>query len=277
MQVICLHAKEDIEDLLRRNVYLHLYALGDLDDFFWPYTTWYALSDGRRLGQVALLYTGAALPVLLGLADKPLDEMRALLRGILHLLPRRLYAHLSHNLTTVFEEDYHVDSHGPHYKMALMDRSCVQHVDTSSAVHLSTQDLPQLETLYRESYPGNSFDARMLETGLFYGVREGPDLVCAAGVHVYSPLYRVAALGNVTTHPRARGKGWATVASARVCQALMSTVDHIGLNVKADNRSALACYERLGFQRIAEYEECFLELKHVYGSIRPQGDQDISM
>lgn len=271
MQAICLHAKEPIEDLLRRNVYLHLYALGDLDDFFWPYTTWYALRDGRHLHQVALVYTGASLPVLLGLCDEPLDEMRALLRGILHLLPRRLYAHLSGDLATLFEDDYRVASHGAHYKMALVDRSRLGRVDTSAAVHLSARDLPRLEKLYRESYPANSFDGRMLETGYYYGLREGPDLVSAAGVHVYSSNYRVAALGNITTHPRARGKGWATAASARLCQALLQTVDHIGLNVKADNRSALACYERLGFQRVAEYEECFLELKHVRRPVRFQG------
>ncbi|MEJ7708630.1 MAG: hypothetical protein WKF84_01940 [Pyrinomonadaceae bacterium] len=35
MRIVCLHSKVEIERLLRRNLYLHLYALGDLDDFFW--------------------------------------------------------------------------------------------------------------------------------------------------------------------------------------------------------------------------------------------------
>ena len=37
------------------------------------------------------------------------------------------------------------------------------------------------------------------------------------------------------------------------------TVDHIGLNVKADNAPALACYRRLGFEVAAEYGEFMVE------------------
>jgi ribosomal protein S18 acetylase RimI-like enzyme len=36
-------------------------------------------------------------------------------------------------------------------------------------------------------------------------------------------------------------------------------VEHIGLNVKADNLSAIRCYRRLGFERAAVYQECLLE------------------
>jgi hypothetical protein len=44
-----LHDKATIERVLRRNVYLHLYSIGDLDDFFWPYTVWYATADGAEI------------------------------------------------------------------------------------------------------------------------------------------------------------------------------------------------------------------------------------
>jgi hypothetical protein len=36
----------EIEAFLRRDVFLNIYAIGDLDDFFRPFTTWYALRDG---------------------------------------------------------------------------------------------------------------------------------------------------------------------------------------------------------------------------------------
>jgi len=42
---------------------------------------------------------------------------------------------------------------------------------------------------------------------------------------------------------------------------LLREVDHVGLNVKADNASAIASYVRLGFERIAAYEEFSLKLK----------------
>ena len=121
----------------------------------------------------------------------------------------------------------------------------------------------ELEALYNVSYPGNWFDPRMLETGCYYGIRNGRSLVCVAGIHVYSPRYRVAVLGNVTTHPDFRGRGLGTAACAILCKELLREVDHVGLNVKADNSSAIACYERLGFERIATYEEYSLELKGI--------------
>ena len=32
---------QKIEEYLRKDVYLHIYGIGDLDEFFRPYTTWY--------------------------------------------------------------------------------------------------------------------------------------------------------------------------------------------------------------------------------------------
>src|SRR5437870_2606172 len=122
MKALCLHSQQEIEKFLRHNTFLHIYAIGDLDDFFWPYTTWYALRDPQlqHITQLALFYTGTSLPVLLGITEEP-DIMRELLQSILYLLPKRFYTHLSGDLASVFAHDYHIQSHGPHYKMALVD------------------------------------------------------------------------------------------------------------------------------------------------------------
>jgi len=40
-----------------------------------------------------------------------------------------------------------------------------------------------------------------------------------------------------------------------LCVRLRRTVDHIGLNVKADNAAAIRLYEGLGFEVVAEYLE----------------------
>src|SRR5262249_21249929 len=110
--------------------------------------------------------------------------------------------------------------------------------------------------------PANWFVPRMLETGFYFGMRLSGTLVSVAGVHVYSQEYKVAALGNITTRPEVRGQGLATAATARLCQELLRAgIDCIGLNVNADNRSAVACYRKLGFQRWADYGEYTLELK----------------
>lgn len=261
MATVCLHDKQLIEAILRGNTYLHLYEIGDLDDFFWQYTTWYALKEQQRITLVALLYSGVGLPVLLGITEEPGDKMRALLSSMNHLLPRRFYAHLSEGIASVFAHDYQIESHGIHYKMALLDKAPLDTVDDAGVVPLTVADLPDLEALYRASYPGNSFDPRMLETGRYYGMRDGRTIVSVAGIHVYSPRYRVAVVGNVTTRPDFRGQGLGTAVCARLCKELLREVDHVGLNVKADNASAIASYVRLGFERIATYEEFSLKLK----------------
>lgn len=260
MEVICLHAQQEIEQVLRRNTFLHLYALGDLDDFFWRYTTWYALE--QQVEQVVLLYSEPTLPVLLATAEEPSVSLDVLLRGMLHLLPRRFYAHLTRSAAGAIASAYRMQSYGVHYKMALLDTSPLVTVDTTSAVQLLVSDLPEVEEFYSVSYPGNWFDPRMLETGHYYGIRCNGRLVSIAGVHVYSARYRVATLGNVVTHPAARGQGMATVVCAKLCQELLRTVEHIGLNVRADNASAIACYKRLGFESIATYEEFECEAKN---------------
>ncbi|MFD0788427.1 GNAT family N-acetyltransferase, partial [Micromonospora azadirachtae] len=144
-----------------------------------------------------------------------------------------------------------------HLKMALTDPARLDRV-TPVGRPLSVADLPQLHALYAEAYPGNWFDPRMLRTGQYVGVHDGGALVAVAGVHVWSPAYRVAALGNVTTHPRVRGRGLGTAVVAALCHRLRDSVEHVTLNVRADNGTAVRLYERLGFTRVADYGEYIL-------------------
>ncbi len=99
----------------------------------------------------------------------------------------------------------------------------------------------------------------MLSLGKYIGWRESGELVSAAGVHVYSAHYRVAALGNITTHPDHRNQGFARAVTARLCQELAREVDFIGLNVKCENQPALHLYQALGFEIAAKYGEFTLK------------------
>jgi len=74
-------------------------------------------------------------------------------------------------------------------------------------------------------------------------------------------VYRVAALGNITTHPDHRGKGLGRSVTAKLCTSLCEDVDHIGLNVKMDNRLAVSLYRSLGFEVIASYGEYMVEAR----------------
>lgn len=259
MGVRSVHDRDELAALLRRDPALYAYQLGDLDDFFWPYTSWYALGDA-----VALLYHGGPLPTLLAFgptgatgdpgAAGPDGPQNALLGDLRRLLPPRFHAHLSPGLDTALAPDFHATPAVPHHKLALTAAERLDGVAAAGTV-LTDADLPALTRLYAVAYPGNWFDRRMLATGQYIGVRRDGDLVAVAGVHVWSPTYRVAALGNVTTHPAHRGRGLATAAVAGLCRRLLTTVDHISLNVHAGNASAIGVYTRLGFTPVARYGE----------------------
>ncbi|OHB68701.1 MAG: hypothetical protein A2Y77_17045 [Planctomycetes bacterium RBG_13_62_9] len=161
MGITHLTDRTTIEAFLRRNPELHIYSLGDLDDFFWPYTTWYGWEEDAQLRDIALVYKGQPSATVVGISARP-ATMRKLLRAITPLLPQRFYAHLSPGMERVFEGTHQLDSHGPHHKMALHDRSCVLGTDCSQAVRLTHRDLDDLLRLYDESYPANWFDPRRL-------------------------------------------------------------------------------------------------------------------
>ena len=80
-----------------------------------------------------------------------------------------------------------------------------------------------------------------------------------AGVHVLSREYRVAARGNITTHPDFRDQGFATAATAGLCTRVLDHVDLIGLNVRTDNRAAVHAYQKIGFEIVASYNEWNME------------------
>ena len=87
---------------------------------------------------------------------------------------------------------------------------------------LDVSHMPLLEELY--SYGGgDAFRQRSLELGVFYGVFEGERLVSVAGTHIVSDNERIAALGNVMTHPDYRGRGLATLATSAVCEELLES------------------------------------------------------
>lgn len=242
------HDRVELAELLRRDPYLYAYQLGDLDDFYWPYTSWYRLGDS-----LALLYHGGGTPVLLALDRSP-AALTELLTGLLPLLPRHFDAHLSPGGEAVLARSYPVRSLGPHLRMALTDPDQLARVAPGGEV-LTPADVPELSAFYRTAYPDNWFDPRMVETGHYVGVRRGGDLLAVAGVHVWSPRYRVSALGNVTTHPTARGQGLATTAVAALCRRLLKTVDTVTLNVATENTAGVKLYDRLGFTPVAEFAE----------------------
>jgi ribosomal protein S18 acetylase RimI-like enzyme len=261
VDVVELRDRDEIATFLRRRPAVHAYALGDLDDFFWPHTRWLGLAVDGRLAQIALVYDEPDPPVLLALAEEPVDEMGQLLLSAAEDLPDTVYAHLSPSLVAAVDSAFRPATEpAAHRKLGLARPEALAPFDTEDVELLRPADLAEVERFYAQAYPGTWFQARMLETGRYLGIRRDGALVCVAGVHVWSPTWRVAALGNVATLPEARGAGLATAACARLCRLLLADgIDTISLNVRADNAAAIRAYEKLGFAHAADYVEVVLE------------------
>jgi RimJ/RimL family protein N-acetyltransferase len=256
IQIQVLHDKSAILTFLKKSEELHFYCIGDLDDFYWPKTTWYGLIENDVIQSIALLYTGPDVPTLLMFYDNNPEYSFELLKSIRPILPEKFFAHLSPDLISIFGKENIIENSGLHYKMVLKRNP--PEIDDPNIKRLSTNDLPIVENLYLIAYPHNWFDRRMVETDKYFGYFINDNLVGIAGIHVYSAIYKVSALGNIATLPGYRGQQIAFRLTSRLCNDLFKDVNLIGLNVKSDNKSAIRCYEKIGFEIAGNYEECFI-------------------
>lgn len=248
-----LTGKDEIFSFLNKNKEINLYLIGDLDDFFFPHTKWYALSENGKVEAIALLYSGGTVPTLLSFVYNNPDASFYLLQQIQPLLPEKFHAHLSGDLADAFGKDAVIESLGKDYRMIL--RSAPAQTGRHVIRKLLPEDDNILKQFYEEAYPHNWYDSRMLETGWYRGVSENGKITGVAGVHVVSEEYSIAALGNIATHPSRRGQGIAADLTAHLCRELSEKISTVGLNVKADNAAAIKCYSNIGFVITGEFEE----------------------
>ena len=126
------------------------------------------------------------------------------------------------------------------------------------AVRLTAADGVALVRLYQDGeWTGESpdfFYPAMLESGTFFGIFEGGEIVAAAGTHLVAPDESAAAIGNVYTRRDRRGRGYGRIVTSAVIAELQE-FRTIGLNVKAENLPAIRIYESLGFSRHCEFIE----------------------
>jgi predicted GNAT family acetyltransferase len=125
---------------------------------------------------------------------------------------------------------------------------------------LGLSDLEALRALYADGEPYGEappfFSEATLESGVYHGIREGTDLVAAAGTHVFTPAEDVAGIGNVYTRRDRRGRGLGGRVTAAVVSDLAARgTGTIALNVAPGNAPAVRVYERLGFRRYCLYFE----------------------
>jgi ribosomal protein S18 acetylase RimI-like enzyme len=259
--------RDQIERFLRRDTPTHIYPLADLDPFFWSGTSWFAAIEQDQLRAICLVLDKLSIPIVYSLAPAQCTASTELVQRIRERLPARFFANLSPHLVSLFEpEDHTIEREGIFHKMVLTQFRAPAATD-ARIDRLNLHELDELCSFYaHNAYAAGETDQRfleayMLEMGPYFGIREGGSLVCAGGVHLVSERYRVAALGNIATHPDHRGRGLGRAITAAICSELRDRVDSIGLNVMASNSAAIRCYTSLGFTRCATYFEGIITRK----------------
>lgn len=249
---------EILETFFRKNTALNIYAIGDLDEFFLAYTNFYALIADAQIRQVVYIYRGSEPAVLQGICEEDEKEiMKDLVSEIIPVLPEKFYSHLTPGIEDVFKEKYSLKSYGKYFKMSLLKNNFkfIPADETEIIKRITPDEFESLNEFYDRAYPGNWKDERMYETGKYFGYFKGEKIIGVAGIHVYSSLFRVAALGNITTDPDFRGQSVCKKVTSVLCRDLFETTDIIGLNVHKENVSAIRCYKSLGFEINGNFEE----------------------
>ena len=256
--VIHLQDKSCSYEHLQKNTSLFAYHIGNLDSFFFPSCTWYGTLEDKTLADIVLVYRGPSTPTVLALSMT--SAMPQLIQAIKNDLPDRFFCHYQKELEHEFVSSYRMTPFGTHLKMDFHGfPSDLSSSNVQDCIQLTHGDETQLRKLYQIAYPKNYFNPQMLATEKYYGIKKDGDIMSVAGVHVYSRTYRVAVLGNVTTHPSMRNHGLAKRCVVSLLKTLEHEVDFIGLNVKADNHPAIALYHAIGFKITSMYEEALFQ------------------
>lgn len=246
MSVETLTDRQELRQFLIRDRLANAYLLGNLDPAYFQFCNWYGSrgADGT-LTNLMLVYRGLSLPVVFtsGNGDG-LEEFLEQSRGI---VPQRFHFHVLEEQMPALQSVYPTRGARAMIRMGLT-RENFEPIDYDESVErLGHRDTAAIMELY-EHYPDNFFEAYQLETGLYFGIRDGERIVSMGGVHVVSEEHDVAVIGNLVTHSDYRGEGLATEVTARLVEELFDRVSLLALNVGKDNEPAVTLYKNFGFE-----------------------------
>jgi ribosomal protein S18 acetylase RimI-like enzyme len=241
--------KERILSFLETDRFYAAYAIGDLEPELFADCTWAAAEQEGELLSLVLHYQGLNPPALF-LMGHP-EGLAAILER--QLSPEWVYLTCRQDHLDITDTFYAWKERTPMWRMVLRPERFpgLEH----SCTRLTQANLGRLARLY-ELGGGDAFGPAQVQNGAFYGVFERDQLVAAAGTHLVSPTYRLAAIGNVFTHPDYRGRGYGTLTTGAVITELQNRgIDTLVLNVAQSNAEAISLYKRLGFEPYCPFIE----------------------
>lgn len=244
--------KTEILRFLEADRFYAAYAIGDLEPSLYAQSEWVGAEDEAGLHTLALHFKGLNPPALFLMGDPA--GLPAILS--LGLRPRRVYLTCREEHLSAAQAFYHTEPPIPMWRMVLRPtRFCPIH--SREVRSLSPRHAGELERLYAQG-GGEAFNPTQLATGAFFGVLVRGRVVAAAGTHLVSPTYCLAAVGNVFTTPAYRGQGYGTATTSAVVGELFQRgMRYVVLNVAQDNLGAIRIYERLGFAKYCPFLEMF--------------------
>ncbi len=245
MAVVELRDRAAIAAVCRRKPSVHVYELGDLDDFFWPHTRWFGLGRRRRASQqVALAVHGARAAG----PDRASPTSRG--RRWQHLLASVAPATAARTSTRTGRRPARRarrSLRAKHAGASPEDGACRARTARWSRHTVSPPSGPrsadEVEDVLRRGLPGHvvrAADAR--DRPLRRYPRRASGSPASPACTSTRPRWRVAALGNVATLPGCpRPRAWPERACAALCRLLLDDgIETIALNVRSDNAPAIA-------------------------------------
>jgi ribosomal protein S18 acetylase RimI-like enzyme len=227
------------------------YAIGDLEPELFADCAWTAAQWNGEIRALGLHFRALAIPAFF-LMGEP-DGVHSILQN--HLPSGRVYLTCREEILPVVRRFYHWEE-GPcaMWRMAL-GKNRRQMPAAGGCVRLTGADSGRLAEFYAAG-GAIGFNPAQIENGFFFGRFAGTRLAAAAGTHLVSARYGVAAVGNILTHPDFRGRGYGSDLTTAVLKELIRLgIRDIVLNVRQDNAPALHLYEKLGLDRHCAFWE----------------------